>query len=75
MTAEGRVNHGTAGRINVERGDNSVTLRLWAWSLSPVAVLEPGEARKLITKLEEALRPARTKATVPVADDDYSDIA
>lgn len=67
MTSEGHITHNTAGRINVERGPNSVTLRLWAWSVSPVAVLAPAEARKLIEKLTAALKAT----TASDAEDPY----
>lgn len=71
MSSEGHITHNTAGRINVERGDNSVTLRLWQWSLSPVAVLAPAEARKLIQKLEAAMKGT----TASDVAEDFSDLA
>lgn len=75
MSDEGHITHATVARINVERGKGSVTLRLWGWSLSPAAVMTDDEARTLITRLQAALAPPKTKATVPVAPEDYSDIA
>jgi hypothetical protein len=74
MSAEGHITHATVGRINVERGEGSVTLRLWAWSLKPDATMTHGEARTLIRCMEEAMAPVRSKFAPPEAED-HEDLA
>lgn len=73
------ITHETVGRINVERGENSVTLKLWAWSQKADATLSVDEAKLLIRKIEAALAPPKKRAaTAPVVEedeDDFSDIA
>jgi hypothetical protein len=69
MSAEGSFNHGTAGRINVERNkDGGVTLRLFQWSLKPDAGLTRAEAEKLVEKIQDALAPPRPPKSLPKAE-------
>jgi len=73
MSREGRITHNTAGRVNVERGDSSITLRLWQHSLSPEAVLTFAEAEKLIDNMRKAMAPEPDKMRAP--PEDHSDLA
>lgn len=76
---EGRITHASIGRLNVEAGDKSVTLRLWQHSLQPYAVLTLSEAQTLVERLGKAIAVASGKkarrTSVSDVTDDYSDIA
>jgi hypothetical protein len=73
--AEGHIDHGTVGRINVEATDQSVTLRLWQHSLKPDATLSFEEARRLVERINAAMAPKRSGTSKAVAAEDFSDIA
>lgn len=71
------ITHDTAGRINVEPGDNTVTLRLFQWGIKPEAMLTLDECEKLISKVQAAMVKARRThaphkaATAPDVGEDY----
>lgn len=73
MAADGRITHDSVGRINVERGDGSVTLRLWQWSLKPDATLTHAEAQQLMKKIERAMAPPRERALA--VEENHEDLA
>lgn len=76
-TAEGHIDHGTVGRINVEHSDEGVTLRLWQHSLKPDATLSWEEASRLARRLDEVIEryhaQPRRRATAPVAPEEDDD--
>lgn len=74
-SAEGQITHATVGRVNVERGDGTLTLRLWQHSLKPDATLTFSEVRRLIGQMEAAMAPPKAKHAVPVDDEDHEALA
>lgn len=70
MADDGRITHDSVARINVERGDGAVTLRLWQWSLKADATLTHAEARELVKKIERAMAPPKGAPA-----DDHMDLA
>ena len=69
------ITHNSAGRINVEPGNNSVTLRLFQWGLKPDASLTREEVDKLQERLAAASAKVWPKRRPPAAESDDHDYA
>ncbi|WCD56197.1 hypothetical protein [Caulobacter phage BL94] len=66
------ITHATAGRINIELGENSIDLRLVWWETKPTATLSFDEAEKLADRLKDTLAKARKRRKAE--DDDFRDL-